>query len=160
MVHKSPIPFRNAPQQFGDIWLRNTLGRTGMIQGADVSLGQRDAALESVPANMHRTNESAAQFSHGRESPLDHGGSATCRSSISSKDLHHRTAPMKGRLHHRSDNPTVHPPCLRVRVTTVQLQIPGKRAHFPCKPHSSLVRTEVRQHRIAESAPTVCNSDG
>ncbi len=53
----SRIPFRNAPRQFGDIWPRNTLGRTGTIQGADVSLGQRDAALESVPANMHRTNE-------------------------------------------------------------------------------------------------------
>lgn len=100
----SRIPFRNAPRQFGDIWPKDTLGRTGMIQGADVSLGQRDAALESVPANMHRTNESTAHFSHGRKSPRDHGGSATCRSSIASKDLRHRTAPTKRRPRHRSDS--------------------------------------------------------
>ena len=155
----SRIPFRSAPRQFGDIWLRNTLGRIGMIQGADVSLGQRDAALESVPANMHRTNESAAHFSHGRKSRLDNGGSATCRSSIASKDLRHRTAPIKRWLRHRSDTPTVHPPCPKIRVTT-QLQIPGARAYPPCKLHSSLVRTEVRQHRMAESNPAASNWNG
>ena len=39
-------------RQPGDISFRNTLGRTGTTQGADVPPGKRDAALENVSANM------------------------------------------------------------------------------------------------------------